>query len=190
MADAWTALAAVDRSMFVADDTLDAVDVDAPLPLPCGQTTSQPSLIALMVDAMQVSAADRVLEVGTGYGYQAAVLGRLCAEVWSVERHAELAERARANLARAGVANVHVVTGDGTRGVPEHAPYDAIVVAARAADVPEPLVDQLRIGGRLVLPLVVDGEERCVVVVKGPDGTLRTADDLGPVRFVPLIADP
>jgi protein-L-isoaspartate(D-aspartate) O-methyltransferase len=109
--------------------------------------------------------------------------------VWSVERHAQLAERARANLHAAGVDNVHVVIGDGARGVPDHGPFDAIVVAARTSDVPAALAEQLRVGGRLVLPLVIGRDERCVVLLKRPDGRLEPIDDLGPVRFVPLITE-
>ena len=179
------ALAAVPRSGFVPPDSLEAVDADLPVPLPCDQTTSQPSLVALMVEALRVGPDDRVLEIGTGYGFEAAVLSRLAAQVWSVEWFDHLAEAASANLARFGADNVHVVTGDGRRGLPEHAPFDAVVVAARADDVPSALADQVADGGRVVLPLGPAGQEECVVLVKRA-GRLERAGSLGPVRFVPL----
>ncbi len=179
------ALAAVPRERFVPPGS-DA-GPDRPVALPYGQTTSQPSLVALMVDALGIGPSARVLEIGTGYGYQAAILGRLAGEVWTVERWPELAEAARTNLAAAGATNVHVVAGDGTDGLAAHAPFDGIVVAARAEEVSAVLASQLAPGGRLVLPLGPAGAERAVVLGRTHDGALRVERDLGEVRFVPLV---
>nr|BFE38837.1 hypothetical protein GCM10010200_110880 [Actinomadura rugatobispora] len=120
---------------------------DIPLPIPHGQVTSQPSLIAQMVAALGLTGRERVLEIGTGLGFQTALLGRLAREVWSVERYADLAARSRANLAAAGVPNATVIVGDGTRGLAGHAPYDGVVVSAAAPEVPAPLAGQLAAGG-------------------------------------------
>ncbi|MDX1621602.1 MAG: rRNA adenine N-6-methyltransferase family protein, partial [Nitriliruptorales bacterium] len=131
-----SAIDEVDRSLFVPEGETDAADQDRPIPIPHGQTTSQPSLIATMVDALELAGTDNVLEVGTGLGYQAAVLSRLAATVTSIERFLELAGQARDNLGAAGIDNVQVVVGDGTKGWPENAPYDAIIVAAAFPEVP------------------------------------------------------
>ena len=179
-------MAKVDRRLFVPPESVDAVGRDAPLPLPCGQTTSQPSLIGLMVAALDLGPHCRVLEVGTGYGYEAAVLSGLAAEVWTIEVFDELADAATQNLASAGISNVTVVTGDGRQGLPEAAPFDAIIVAARADEIAEAWRTQLRPGGRLVAPLGAEGHERCLVWRKTDAGRLEQVGDLGAVRFVPL----
>jgi protein-L-isoaspartate(D-aspartate) O-methyltransferase len=147
-------------------------DLDRPIPIGGGQVTTQPSLVAAMVEALALGGGERVLEVGTGLGYQAAVLARLAGEVWSVELRAELAEAAQANLAAQRVGNVRVVIGDGSRGLPEHAPYDAIVVAAAYPRVPPPLAAQLAAGGRLVQPIGPSGAEEVTLFARRPDGRL------------------
>lgn len=180
------AFAAVPRRLFAPDDA-SAVNSDAPIRLPCDQTTSQPSLIALMLEALELEPSDRVLEIGTGFGYEAALLSRLAAEVWTIEWWPELAAAAQRNLEQYGADSVHVRSGDGRLGLPEHAPYDAIVVAAQAMQIPEALEHQLRGGGRLVAPIGQRGAERCLVFEKEASGDMRLVSDLGLVRFVPLL---
>ena len=138
--------------------------VDTPIPIPHEQVTTQPSLVARMVEALALAGAERVLEVGTGYGWQTALLAELAREVFSVERFADLAKTARAGLA--GRGNVHVVVGDGSQGLPEYAPFDAILVAAAYPKVPEPIAKQLAEGGRLVQPLGYGGAEDVVLFDK------------------------
>jgi protein-L-isoaspartate(D-aspartate) O-methyltransferase len=145
------------RELFVPQGHEPAARGDQPVPLPHGQTTSQPSLQARMIEALELTGEERVLEVGTGYGYQTALLARLAGAVWSVEWYADLADAARANLDRQGIDNVTVVVGDGTNGWAPGAPYDAIVVSAAFPEVPPALVSQLVLGGRLVMPRAVGG---------------------------------
>jgi protein-L-isoaspartate(D-aspartate) O-methyltransferase len=180
------AFQAVPRAEFVPLAAAGQAYVDAPIRIPHGQVTTQPSLIAAMVEALELSGSERVLEVGTGLGFQTAILALLAREVVSVERFADLAEQARANLAAAGVGQVTVVVGDGTLGVPEHAPYQAIVVAAAAPHVPGPLIEQLAPGGRLVHPVGPGGRERVTAFHQEGD-RLVTDAQLTPARFVPLI---
>jgi protein-L-isoaspartate(D-aspartate) O-methyltransferase len=150
---ALAALRAVPRELFVPlTEQADAYD-DRALPIGLGQTISQPYMVASMTAALALTPADRVLEVGTGSGYQAAILGKMAGEVWSIERHAPLAADARQRLEALGLSNVHVVVGDGTTGLAEHAPYDAILVTAGAPAVPHALRQQLADGGRLVIPV-------------------------------------
>jgi protein-L-isoaspartate(D-aspartate) O-methyltransferase len=177
------AIAQVPRDVFVAGPWRWAAWRNRALPIACGQTISQPLVVARMCELLEVRPEDRVLDVGTGSGYHAAVLARLAGRVWSVERHAELSERAAGNLAAAGVANVTLIVGDGRRGYAEAAPYDAINVAA-SGEVPVELEDQLAPGGRLVAP-VGDGEQRLTLLRRVEDGVQRTAFE--PVRFVPLV---
>jgi protein-L-isoaspartate(D-aspartate) O-methyltransferase len=181
-------MAAVPRAAFVDPDLADRADEDAPLPIGEGQTVSQPLVVALMAQALELTAGDRVLEVGAGSGYAAAVLGRLAARVDAVELRETLARRAAENLAAAGAANVHVHLGDGTAGWPPEAPYDAISVAAGGRSVPPALIDQLAPGGRLVMPVGRRPErQRLVRVRRAEDGD--RVEDLGiPVRFVPLVS--
>ncbi|MGB6546452.1 MAG: protein-L-isoaspartate(D-aspartate) O-methyltransferase [Candidatus Acidiferrales bacterium] len=148
------AMLSVPRHEFVAEEYWARAYDDAPLPIGEGQTISQPYMVASMSEALELSGVERVLEVGTGSGYQAAVLGRLAREVYTIESRAELALVARARLARLdGYENVHVHVGDGTLGLPEVAPFDAILVAAGAPEIPLPLVEQLAEGGRIVVPV-------------------------------------
>ncbi len=181
------AMRSVPREAFVPSDVAHLAYADAPLPIGLRQTISQPYIVALMVQLAELKGDETVLEVGTGSGYQAAILARLARQVYSIEYLAELAEGARQALRRLGVANVEVITGDGSRGLPEHAPYGAIVVAAAAPRAPEPLKEQLADGGALILP------------VGGRDGQIlerwrRKGDDLSRERitgvaFVPLCGE-
>jgi protein-L-isoaspartate(D-aspartate) O-methyltransferase len=167
---------------------LDQVEVayhDAPIPIPHGQVTTQPSLSAIMIEALGLAGTDRVLEVGTGYGYQTALLAQLASFVTSIERWPDLAEQARQNLAAQGIENVQVVEGDGTEGVPAAAPFDAILVSAAFPEVPRPLIDQLRTGGRLVQPIGRGGAERVTVFERSTDG-LVSLDVVSHARFVRL----
>jgi len=179
------AVAHVDRARFVPGDLRGRAWEDNALPLAAGQTISQPSLVAYMVALLDVRPGDRVLDVGTGSGYHAAVLAQLAAEVFSVEVHAELAEAALRCLRATGCDNVTVQLADGTQGLAEHAPYDAINVAAAVeGTLPPALVEQLADGGRIVAP-VRDGDERLVVVRRHGDRLERS--EHGTVRFVPLL---
>ena len=180
------ALAAVPREDFLPPEARGEVDIDHPVPIGRGQTTSQPSLIAKMLEALELTGSERVLEVGTGFGYQAALLAHLAAEVYTIERFGDLAATARENLAACGLGEVEVVTGDGTRGLPEHAPFDAIIVAAAAPEVPGPLAEQLADGGRLVAP-VGPSDQQVVEVYEGRGGQLTRLKRLVGVRFVPLV---
>jgi protein-L-isoaspartate(D-aspartate) O-methyltransferase len=180
------AMGVVPRELFVPDDLVDLAYEDRALPIEEGQTISQPYIVALTVEALRLSGAERVLDVGTGSGYAAAVLGRLAVQVWGIERHELLVDRARANLAAAGADNVTVVHGDGMLGHPADAPYDAIAVAAAAAEIPTALVEQLAEGGRLVIPVGRDGgAQELVRLTRVGDRIER--ENLLPVRFVPLL---
>ena len=174
---------AVPREDFVPPDAAHRAYMDVPVPIPHGQTTTQPSLIARMIEALELAAQDTVLEVGTGYGYQTALLARLADSVYSVERWADLADTARSNLQRHTVDNATVVHGDGTEGLVGAAPFDAIIVAAAFPDVPAPLVEQLREGGRIVQPIGAGGGEDVVLFVKA-DRRIQRVRSLTPARFV------
>jgi protein-L-isoaspartate(D-aspartate) O-methyltransferase len=176
----------VPRDVFVPGDMQGEAWDNIPLPIGCGQTISQPLVVARMCELLQLRGSERVLDVGTGSGYHAALLAQLAAEIYSVERHAELSERAGRALAAAGVRNVTLVVADGTRGLPERAPYDAINVAAAAGGcIPPALEEQLAEGGRLVAP-VESGDQRLVLLSRRR-GRLR-AEELERVRFVPLVS--
>jgi protein-L-isoaspartate(D-aspartate) O-methyltransferase len=177
------AIAGAPRCEFVPVEFEEQADVDAPIPIPHAQVTTQPSLVARMVEALALDGEERVLEIGTGYGWQTALLARLAREVFSVERFADLAETARANLA--GRENVHVIVGDGSAGLPEQAPFDAIVVAAAYPRVPAPLAEQLAEGGRLVQPLGPGGAED-VVLFEKHDGELHRIRSITGAHFVRL----
>jgi protein-L-isoaspartate(D-aspartate) O-methyltransferase len=181
------AMAKVPREEFVGmNDRRDAYS-DFPLPIGAGQTVSQPYMVAAMAEALQVRPTDRVLEVGTGTGYEAAVLGELAAEVWTIERHHELVAGAQEILERLGYSNIHVVCGDGSLGLPSQAPFDKILVAAAAPQVPQSLVDQLAAGGTLVLPVGTRAEQQVQVIRKTDHDTLTSKHEL--CRFVPLIGE-
>lgn len=177
------AIAAVPRSRFVPAEFVGQAEVDSPIPIPHGQVTTQPSLVARMVEALSLGGDERVLEIGTGYGWQTALLSQLAREVFSIERFADLAAAARKALA--GRENVHVVVGDGSAGLPAHAPFDAILVAAAYPSVPVPLAVQLAEGGRLVQPLGPGGAED-VVVFEKRRGVLHRVRSLGGAHFVRL----
>ena len=179
------AIRAVPRAAFAPPAERYRAYEDAPLAIGRGQVTTQPSLVAAMVEALALSGEERVLEVGTGLGWQTALLATLAREVWSVERLPELADAARRNLAAEGVENAHVVVGDGSEGLAEQAPFEAIVVTAAYPEVPPPLVDQLAPGGRLVQPLGSGGHEEVVLFERAPDGLARRRTLTG-ARFVRL----
>ena len=177
------AIAAVPRLDFVPAEHADLANIDVPISIPRRQVTTQPSLVARMVEALALTGDERVLEVGTGYGWQTALLARLAREVFSVERFPDLAEAARAALA--GYKNVQIVVGDGSDGLPEHAPFDAILVAAAYPTVPDPLAEQLAEGGRLVQPLGSGGAED-VVLFEKRGGELRRVRSVSDAHFVRL----
>ena len=183
------AFRAVPREQFVPDELLECAYEDTPLPIDGGQTLSQPFIVALSVQALGLTGDERVLEVGTGSGYAAAILGLVAREVYTIERLAPLAASARERLQRLGYHNIHILHGDGTLGCPEHAPYDAIVVAAGGPEVPQSLLDQLAPGGRLVMPVGPEEHSQMLVKMTREDGAgLRTCA-LCAVRFVPLIGE-
>ncbi|HZG46500.1 MAG TPA: protein-L-isoaspartate(D-aspartate) O-methyltransferase [Allosphingosinicella sp.] len=178
----------VPRELFVGEGDSAAAYDDAPLPIPAEQTISQPYIVALMIHLARVRPGDRVLEVGAGSGYAAAVLSRIAGTVLAVERHAELAELATQRVARLGYGNVSIRHGDGSLGVPEEAPFDAIILSAAPAEVPPALPGQLRRGGALVMPLGAPNEvQRLVRIVRREEGGFDR-EELGAVRFVPLVA--
>lgn len=176
---------AIPRHEFVPEESRDRAYADSALPIGHGQTISQPFIVAFMTQALDPRPGDRVLEIGTGSGYQAAVLSPLVHEVRTIEIVPELAARARATLDRLGYDNVHVKSGDGFSGWPEHAPFDAIIVTCAPEDIPQPLVDQLRDGGRLVIPVGPTGGNQNIHLIEKNGDTLTTRKIL-PVRFVPM----
>jgi protein-L-isoaspartate(D-aspartate) O-methyltransferase len=181
------AMERVPRELFVPENLRYRAYDDAALPIGGGQTISQPYMVARICEALALTGKERVLDVGTGSGYQAAVLAELAAEVDTIERIPDLAESARASLAAAGYDSVRVHVGDGTRGVPEQAPFDAIAVAAAAPELPQSLYEQLEPRGRLVVPVGKHGIQRLEVAVRSPEGPaiIRSV----PCRFVPLVGE-
>lgn len=181
------AVAAVPRHRFVPHAERRRAYENTALPIDCEQTISQPVVVARMLELLELTPSDRVLDVGTGSGYHAALLGLLAAEVWTVERHARLSDQACSTLAELGYANVICVVGDGWEGLVEQAPFDAINVAAATGDiVPRALIEQLGAGGRLVAP-VGDEHQYLTRIRRTPEGLVRQRFD--PVRFVPLVRD-
>jgi len=181
------AVAAVPRDRFVPEYMLEEAWDNAPLPIGCGQTISQPLVVARMCELLELDGSERVLDVGTGSGYHAALLARLAAEVYSVELHAALSDRAARALAAVG-AHVTLAVGDGCRGLPAHAPYDAIMVTAAAPSVPMELVEQLANGGRLVVPVGAGAIQSLRVIRRDDEGKLSITDR-GGVVFVPLVGE-
>lgn len=182
------ALRTVPREAFVDPSDQPAAYEDRPLPIGAQQTISQPFIVALMLEAAELTPQSRVLEIGAGSGYAAALIGQIAAEVHAVERHASLAEEAAQRLAVLESQNVTIHTGDGTQGWASAAPYDAILVAAAAPEVPQALLDQLAPGGRLIIPVGREHASQWLMkYVRQPDGSISERD-LGEVRFVPLIA--
>jgi len=180
------AMREVPRHRFVPLASRDHAYEDRPLPIGFGQTISQPYIVAAMTELLRPKATDRVLEIGTGSGYQAAVISRLVAKVYSIEIVPELAERAAQTLAALGYVNVEVKSGDGYRGIPEQAPFDGILVTAAPDEIPQPLIDQLAVGGRMVIP-VGDLDQRLTVVEKSARGISKHT--VFPVRFVPMTGE-
>ena len=181
------AMGAVPRETFLPESLWEFAYDDAPLPIAEGQTISQPYIVAMMTEALELQGGETVLEIGTGSGYAAGILSQIAKDVYTVERIGQLAEKSAAILARLGYRNVHVLHADGTLGWPEHAPYDAIVVAAGGPDVPESLKAQLRIGGRLVIPVGADRRVQELVRVVRVSQHKYTKEELADVRFVPLV---
>jgi protein-L-isoaspartate(D-aspartate) O-methyltransferase len=183
------AFLAVPREAFVSPEHAHLAYGDHPLPIDARQTISQPYIVALMIQAADIEPGDRVLEVGAGSGYAAAVISRIAEKVVAIERQHELVEVARARLGRLAYDNVGIVEGDGTKGWPDGAPYDAIVAAASGSHVPKAFIAQLAPGGRLVMPIGGPGwVQELVKVTKQDDGVLKQ-ENLGGVRFVPLIGE-
>ena len=183
------AFLAVPREAFVSPHLAHLAYQDHPLPIEALQTISQPYIVALMIEAAEIARGDSVLEIGSGSGYAAAVISRIAAKVVGVERQHDLVAVSQERLARLGYDNVEIVEGDGTKGWPPGAPYDAILAAASGSHIPKSLVEQLKVGGRIVMPLGNPGWVQTLVKgVKREDGSLQQSD-LGAVRFVPLIGE-
>lgn len=183
------AMAQVPRERLIAPALYSAAYDDRALPIDAGQTISQPYIVALTAQELKLSPTDRLLEIGTGSGYAAAIYAELVSQVYTMERHAELAERARRHLTELGYRNIEVRCGDGTLGWAEHAPYQAIAVAAAGPVVPPALLAQLAVGGRLIMPVGGPDLQHLLRVTRSSPSTL-TQEDLGAVQFVPLISDP
>jgi protein-L-isoaspartate(D-aspartate) O-methyltransferase len=182
------AMEEVPRHAFLPDNLAEFAYEDSPLPIGEGQTISQPYIVAVMTEMLELKKEDRVLEIGTGSGYAAAILSCIVDEVYTIERHRHLAESAKKVLRRLGYENIHVRHGDGSHGWPEHAPYDAIVVAAGSPDVPRSFKEQLAIGGRLVIP-VGSSETQKLVRIRRTGAADYGRENLLSVRFVPLVGD-
>jgi protein-L-isoaspartate(D-aspartate) O-methyltransferase len=182
-----TAMERVDRALFITGVFGPRAYDDVPLPISQGQTISQPSVVGLMTQALAVSPRDKVLEVGTGSGYQAAILSHLARRVYTVDRHRSLVAGARAIFDQLGLHNITAITADGSRGLPDQAPFDRILVTAAAEDPPGPLLAQLRVGGIMVLPVGQSDAVQSLIRVTRTAEKAYDYDELRPVRFVPLI---
>ncbi|SMX32446.1 Protein-L-isoaspartate O-methyltransferase [Octadecabacter ascidiaceicola] len=181
-----TAMEKTDRAMFVTGHFADRAYEDMPLPIACGQTISQPSVVGLMTQALQVNPRDKVLEVGTGSGYQAVILSHLARRVYTVDRHKTLMNEARAVFQTLDITNLTAFTADGSHGLPDQAPFDRILVTAAAEDPPGPLLAQLKVGGIMVLPVgQSDSVQTLIRVTRSETGF--EYEELRPVRFVPLL---
>ncbi|HEX3422692.1 MAG TPA: protein-L-isoaspartate(D-aspartate) O-methyltransferase [Sphingomicrobium sp.] len=183
------AFLAVPREAFVSPEYAQRAYGDHPLPIAAGQTISQPYIVALMIQAARIGPRDKILEVGAGSGYAAAILSRIAGQVFAIERQPELVELARERVGLLGYDNIEILEGDGTRGCPDHSPFNAILAAASGSHVPKALLDQLADGGSIVMPLGNPGwVQELVKVTRRPDGTAEL-ENLGGVRFVPLIGE-
>ncbi|WP_127900121.1 protein-L-isoaspartate(D-aspartate) O-methyltransferase [Solirhodobacter olei] len=181
-----SAMEKIDRGAFIRGTFADKAYEDMPLPIACGQTISQPSVVGLMTQALELGSRDKVLEVGTGSGYQAAVLSQLCRRVYTIDRHRRLVREAEAVFRALDLSNITAMTADGSFGLPEQAPFDRILVTAAAEDPPGPLLAQLRIGGIMVLPVGQSGAVQTLLQVRKSEHGLDY-NELRPVRFVPLV---
>lgn len=181
------AMKAIPRHLFVPPSYQGVAYQDSPLPIGKGQTISQPYIVAVMTELLQLAPGDRVLEIGTGSGYQAAILARLARQVISIERIPEVADAARGNLARSGVTNVRIIVSDGTVGYPEGSPYDGILITAATPSIPPPLIGQLAEGGRLVAPVGGRDLQELVRLTKKEGKTVP--EHFGGVVFVPLLGE-
>jgi len=181
-----TAMETIDRGQFVRGLFAERAYEDTPLPIACGQTISQPSVVGLMTQALDVSPRDKVLEVGTGSGYQAAILSQLARRVYTVERHRRLVAEAKTLFQQMDLSNVTAFTADGSHGLPDQAPFDRIILTAAAEDAPGPLLAQLKVGGIMVLPVgQSDAVQSMIKVTRNENGF--DYQELRPVRFVPLL---
>ena len=180
------AMEAIDRGPFIRGIFSERAYEDMPLPIACGQTISQPSVVGLMTQALQISPRDKVLEVGTGSGYQAAILSRLARRVYTVDRHSRLVREARALFDEMNLTNITAITADGSFGLPDQAPFDRILVTAAAEDPPSTLIDQLKIGGIMVIPVGQSDAVQHLIAARKTESGLEY-EELRPVRFVPLL---
>lgn len=180
------AMERIDRGEFVRGHFEDRAYEDTPLPIPCGQTISQPSVVGLMTQALEVGPRDKVLEVGTGSGYQAAILALLCRRVYTVDRHRRLVQEAEVLFRHFGLSNITTMVADGSHGLPDQAPFDRIIVTAAAEDPPGPLLAQLKIGGIMVVPVGQSDAVQTLIRVRRSESGYDY-DELRQVRFVPLV---
>ena len=181
-----TAMEIIDRRSYVSDTFADNAYEDTPLPIGCGQTISQPSIVAIMTEALNVQPRDKVLEIGTGSGYQAAILSRLARRIYTIDRHSILVQAARNVFKEQDIPNITTFTADGSRGLPDQAPFDRIIVTAASEDPPSTLLDQLRLGGIMVLPVGQSDSMQRLVKIKKTENGLEY-HELRSVRFVPLL---
>ena len=181
-----TAMEIIDRRSYVSDTFADNAYEDTPLPIGCGQTISQPSIVAIMTEALDVQPRDKVLEIGTGSGYQAAILSRLARRIYTIDRHSLLVQAARNVFKEQDIPNITTFTADGSRGLPDQAPFDRIIVTAASEDPPSTLLDQLRLGGIMVLPVGQSDSMQRLVKIKKTENSLEY-QELRSVRFVPLL---